>query len=183
MRWIQYGAHGWARVNGLDDTPGSPVVYVHTTEREGRRVIGRVPISTDPWVPITSATLKALPIGWIESMVNTPEALKALAAQDDKDPQRDPAGMALHELDKGFLLDDPPYAIEETPKLTRPDGTDPDGFYRQSPTRMWSRCGDRTSRPPSWRSRPRCRWRPFTGGWPKLVAAATSRWPARGRAG
>lgn len=131
MRWIQYGAHGWARVNGLDDTPGEPVVYVHTFPWEGRRVISRVVVSTNPWEPITSATLKSLPIGWIESMVNTPEALAALAEQDDADPKNDPTGMALHELGALFLFKEPPYAMEETPKLSRPDGTDPESFYRQ----------------------------------------------------
>lgn len=130
MRWIQFGAHGWVRVNGLDD---EVVAYAHTFEREGRRVIGQLVVSGQPWPPgVTSATLKGFPIGWIESVINTPAALKALAElDDDTDPKTDPVQMAIHDLGKEFLFKERPYVTDEAPRLSRPDGTDPDGFYRQ----------------------------------------------------
>lgn len=129
MRWIQFGPHGWVRINGLGDYV---TAYAQTTAWEGRRVVGRLVVTANPWPPgITTGTLKGFPIAWIESMVNTPEALRALAARDSDDPKQDPTGMALHELGSTFLFEDLEYATDEGPKLSRPDGTDPDGFYRQ----------------------------------------------------
>lgn len=129
MRWIQPGAHGWVRVNGLD---GGVVAYVHTLEHEGRRIVSRVIVNGQPWPPgVTSATLKGFPIGWIESMVNTPEALRELAALDDVDPEKDPMGVAIHELGAEFLVGERPHIREPIPQLGRPDGTDPDTFYRR----------------------------------------------------
>lgn len=129
MRWVQYGKYGWVRINGLE---GIPSAYVHTREWEGRRLITRVLLNDQPWENIDSAKIKAFPIGWVESMVNTPEALAELAKSDDADPRKDELSVALHRFDKQFILGDPPYAKDdETPKLARPDGSDPDRFYRQ----------------------------------------------------
>ncbi|MFG3300990.1 hypothetical protein [Micromonospora chersina] len=129
MRWIQFGARGWVRVNGLDD---EVVAYAHTFEQEGRRVIGKLLVSAQPWPPgVTSGTLKGFPIGWVESVVNTPEALKALSELDDADPKNDPVRVAVDEMGKGFLFEERPYVTDEVPRLSRPDGRDPDAFYRQ----------------------------------------------------
>jgi len=108
------------------------VIYAHTVEREGRRVITTLVIHADPWPHgVTAASLKALPLGWIEAVVNSPTALKELAERDTGDPKADPVHMAFHDMDKTFLFTDLPHIKAEAPRLTRPDGTDPETFYRR----------------------------------------------------
>lgn len=126
--WIQYGTQGWVRVNGLE-----VVAFAHTTLDEGRRILDTLIIDANPWAPgVTSAVLRAFPTARLEAMVNTPESLRLLAERDDRDPKKDPIHSAIHDLDsKDFYPIDTPYALEEVPRLARPDGTDPDGFYRQ----------------------------------------------------
>ncbi|SCL25424.1 hypothetical protein GA0074694_6197 [Micromonospora inyonensis] len=131
MRWVEFGSQGWVRVNGLSDGDEKFVVIAKTKEWEGRRIIVDLVISSDPWSPgVTAGKLKAVPIGWIESAVNTPEALEWLAQRDDGDQKADPTRTALHERKREYFEQLAPFSTEEMPKLTRPDGTNPDGFYR-----------------------------------------------------
>lgn len=132
MRWVQFGNQGWVRVNGLEDDSGDFVVHVKTMESEGRRLIVDLLVGGQPWAPgLTSATMKAIPIGWIESVINTPAALAALAERDDGDFKNDQTLNAFRERETEFIAEQVPYVTDELPKLTRPDGSDPDSFYRQ----------------------------------------------------
>jgi hypothetical protein len=83
---------------------------------------------------IDSAALKGLPIGWIEGVLNTPHAHERLSAATGDD---DRLGLVLAELD--LVADEmtatPAEALMRpgAPRepLERPDGTDPEMFYRR----------------------------------------------------
>ncbi|MFY1589123.1 hypothetical protein ACN267_32225 [Micromonospora sp. WMMD734] len=131
MRWVEFGSQGWVRVNGLSDGDEKFVVIAKTREWEGRRVIADLVISAGGGPPgVTAGKLKAVPIGWIESAINTPEALTWLAQQDSEDPNADPTREALNKRKRDYFEQLRPFSTEELPKLVRPDGTNPDGFYR-----------------------------------------------------
>lgn len=129
-RWVEYGRQGWVRVNGIDV---DVVVLAKTAEVEGRRVIMDLLLlangkSSSPGVD--SAVLRAMPIGWLESMVNTPQARRLLAEQQGGP---DPTGKAIERRATAWFFDQlqPPELNERETRLTRPDGKDPDTFYRQ----------------------------------------------------
>ncbi|MBQ1060043.1 hypothetical protein [Micromonospora sp. C41] len=131
MRWVEFGSQGWVRVNGLSDGDEKFLVHAKTREWEGRRVIIDLVVTTDPWAPgVTAATLKSIPVGWIESAINAPEALAWLAERDVEKLQDDPTIVALQERKREYFEQLRPFVAEEMPKLTRPDGTNPEGFYR-----------------------------------------------------
>ncbi|MDG4825673.1 hypothetical protein O7635_27830 [Asanoa sp. WMMD1127] len=131
MRLVTYGKHGWVRVDGID---GLPAAYAHTVEKDGRRLISRLMLLTDPWPPgVTSATLKSFPIGWLERMINTPAALATLNGMESDSPRKDPLAVAIHKFSAEFLFGELPEVLDdEAPKqkLSRPDGSDPEAFYR-----------------------------------------------------
>jgi hypothetical protein len=126
---LLFGGSGWVRF-AWPDRPYR--VLARTEEREGRRVItGLFVRSTEH---IGSAALKSLPIGWLEGVLNTPQAhekLTGASAEDDR------LGLVLAELD---LLTDEMTAkpagslvgpgVPREP-LQRPDGSDPNMFYRR----------------------------------------------------
>lgn len=117
---------GWLRVRWPDR---SYSVMVQTEEEGGRRVVRELVIRDQR---IDSNTLKTLPIGWIESLVNSPDPREKIAEQDRHGSK---LGLVLTELD--LLIDAmasaPAEAFSAGPPrepLTRPDGTDPNLFYR-----------------------------------------------------
>jgi hypothetical protein len=128
LKRLQYGHQGWVRVDGVEGA----VVLAKTIESEGRRIIVDLVLSGNPWAPgINSTVLRGLPIGWIESMINTPEARRVLTEQD---AGNDLTYTALERRSRAEFIegDQLPYAIAaETPRLARPDGSDPEAFYRQ----------------------------------------------------
>lgn len=118
---------GWVRVRWPDR---SYVVLVRTEEEEGRRVIRELVVRDQR---VDSNTLKTLPIGWVESLVNASGNREAVAEQDRHSSK---LGLVLTELE--LLVDE----LVRTPKgsfpqgsprdpLTRPDGSDPNLFYRE----------------------------------------------------
>lgn len=83
---------------------------------------------------VDSAALKGLPVGWLEGVINIAENARALAAEAD-DANR--LSLALTEVE--LLVDVMAQKTVPTEKvgrgrrapLQRPDGLDPNFFYRQ----------------------------------------------------
>lgn len=101
------------------------VVLVQTVELRGRRLISSVVIAGDS---IDSGALKSLPIGWIENVVNTPQAAEYLSQMEGG---ADALAAAINErLDEAFVQELPSTGWVTPTKLTRPDGSDPDAFYQ-----------------------------------------------------
>jgi hypothetical protein len=121
VRQLEFGHQGWVRLSGVPDV----VVMLRTEEWNGRRIIVDLVISGPP---IDSGTLKAIPIGWIESAINTAQAQAHLAAQQDGVDALTAAINARHE--EAFENELPGTGWVEPTRLGRPDGSDPDAFYR-----------------------------------------------------
>lgn len=126
---LLFGGSGWVRMSW----PERPYrVLAHTEAREGRRVITELVIRSTEH--IDSVALKGLPIGWIEGVLNTPQAHEKLSAADGTD---DRLGLVLTELDlvTAEMTAKPASSLAApgVPRepLQRPDGSDPDMFYRQ----------------------------------------------------
>lgn len=132
MKWVEFGEQGWVRVNGLTDDSGREfVALAKTVEAQGRRVVMDLVLVGEPWPPgITSAVLKAMPVGWLESMVNTPDAIALLASRDDGNPRSDETSEALRRRLNSYFEKVLPFAADEPPTLTRPNGVNPEGFYQ-----------------------------------------------------
>lgn len=115
----------WVRVHVEQD---QYALLVQTTRRDGRRVINRVVIAGPE---IDSGVLKRLPIGRIAADLNRRGEWPEVAPTPEE-------GGADHFLSKDvdrLLLADQAgstvFVEEEStrPRLTRPDGKDPEGFY------------------------------------------------------
>lgn len=114
----------WVRVHMDQD---DYALLVQTTRREGRRVINRVVIAGPE---IDSGVLKRLPIGRIAADLNRRGDWPEVAPPPEK-------GGADHFLSRDLdqlLLADQANAggfvdAEPRPRLTRPDGKDPESFY------------------------------------------------------
>jgi hypothetical protein len=124
LRVLTGMAGGWLFV----DTAGpSPVaVLAKTVERDGRRVITRLVALGDP---VDSSTFRKLPIGRLESLANIPHLSASLARFEKED---DPLSAVLSaEIGKLFGAT---HDVQQAPPhepLRRPDGSDPEGFYRR----------------------------------------------------
>lgn len=137
------GAPGWVelRLSGADDAPRLLVKYA---EREGRAVVTRMVILGDA---IDSATLRAIPIGRAESVLNPPTLGPPLGLFKPLNPA------VLQEMaERGELFPDEFGAIDAAldaftrkaptrrrttrrksrrKPLARPDGSDPEAFSRR----------------------------------------------------
>jgi hypothetical protein len=167
MRSLLIIRRGWLRVLGVDGL----TLEAQVGEHDGRRVITALIVRSDA---ITAGTLRNAPIGWLESVINTPgvaERMEWLNAGDvisvhhevevtDSAVATD--SMTLTVAPSGTFPGAAPATIfgesvavgagtasvsatafdatvktesftpdATVPKLRRPDGRDPDGFYRQ----------------------------------------------------
>lgn len=136
------GVPGWVeiRLSGGDDPPR---LLVKVEERGGRWVVGRLVLAGER---VDSTTLRAIPIGRVESLLNPPPAgvlsppephhLAELAARGHMFPEE--IG-AIDEALSAFLRKKPvaPSGVQVKGRrtrrkpLTRPDGTDPEGFSQR----------------------------------------------------
>jgi hypothetical protein len=137
------GAPGWAEV-GIPDLVAR--VLIKVAEKEGRYVIETMIVSDGA---LDSVTIKRIPVSRIETLLNQGAGVGLLG----------PSAQAVYEV-KGFTfsgrsrvwsqefseveqalsrylagMDRPSFTPGATPSarepLARPDGTDPDGFYRK----------------------------------------------------
>lgn len=143
------GPHGWCEVALRDDDGLPPRVLVKLArdEASGRAIITRMIYVGDAhprWPksirPVTSATLRSLPIGRIEAAINkadlSADIFDGEARDDGFGVQFAPVDAALADyLDQTELRwVSRSRAFPATPArepLTRPDGTDPDAFSRR----------------------------------------------------
>lgn len=129
---ISAGGAGWIRITW----PDRPYrVLARTVERNGRRVIVDLVVRSDG--NVDSSALKSLPIGWLEGLVNAPDWAKALGRRDSgaTTPTGEDMAEVLTMLEIGvdgmaFGVDQPSEQTKRPP-LSRPDGADPDDFYRR----------------------------------------------------
>lgn len=145
------GPHGWCEVALQDEAGPVPRVLVKLARDEdsGRVMVARMiyvgdssPTLGQQTVPVTSATLRALPIGRIEAAVNA-GALPAFVFDDR--PRNDGFGVEVAPVDAALAayLDETerrwlnwraaPSEVAREP-LSRPDGTDPDAFSHRVAT-------------------------------------------------
>ncbi|MEV6833595.1 hypothetical protein AB0N17_03530 [Streptomyces sp. NPDC051133] len=133
------GASGWLEVSVPDVVPR---ILIKAVEKDGRWVVGNLVVVSDA---LDSATLKSIPIARIESLLNTRTVGAALTAR--RSGVAGPDWLPSHEAEFGQLddalarylanskrPDSSPSASGVTSQrepLSRPDGSDPDSFYRQ----------------------------------------------------
>jgi hypothetical protein len=129
---------GWVFVRfiGTEFAPYAPVAVVaKTAERDGRRVITALIVVAER---VSSTVVKALPIGRVESLLNTPAIREQIEAAGDRHETLD----ALLEAEIGWDADTPTFThrVQYVPgqrlvpprePLHRPDRSDPEGFYRR----------------------------------------------------
>ncbi len=133
---------GWVfvKVFGTVGTACPPVaVLLKTVERDGRRVITALVVVAER---VSSTVVKALPLGRIESLLNTPRTREAIEAADPREGTLD----ALLEAEIEWLDGEPDFArrlrldperrplvapTKRREPLRRPDRSDPEGFYRR----------------------------------------------------
>lgn len=136
-------APGWVELSLSGDEP-RPRVLVKVEDRDGRGVITSVVVTGDR---LDSTTLKSIPVARIEAALNhpklgiprvqiDPEALQDLAAHGHLFPDE---FRVIDEALATYLQKAPqpsgtkrqrPQRRQRHP-LTRPDGTDPEGFYQR----------------------------------------------------
>lgn len=127
---LKFGDSGWMRVAWTDEDDYR--VLARTEQHDGRMVITDLIVRSPRRVD--SQTLKSVPIGWLEGLLNSPD----VANQFDTG-SNDRLEMALTEVE--LILDE---MTTHNPQLRpsgggpssreplqRPDGSDPDFFYRQ----------------------------------------------------
>lgn len=139
------GVPGWVELRLRGDD--SPRVLAKFEERAGRGVVTRLVLIGDG---LDSSTLRAIPIGRVESALHhpqlgfaagitkplDPDVLREMAERGELSPDE------IGDIDRGiegFLAREPnpvpgvKLTYRQTPRepLTRPDGADPDGFSRQ----------------------------------------------------
>ncbi|MFY1703925.1 acyl-CoA carboxylase epsilon subunit [Micromonospora sp. WMMA1923] len=140
-------ADGWVELR-LAGPGDHPRVLARVGERDGRRAVDAVMVAGGP---LDSQALRSIPMARIESALNHPKfgMLNAKLAVDD-DVLRSladrghlfPEEFAAIDAALGAYLEKAPQPSGETPgashawrrrrkPLTRPDGSNPDGFYRQ----------------------------------------------------
>ncbi|NUV60647.1 hypothetical protein [Streptomyces sp. CAI-85] len=133
------GAPGWFEVAFPDVVPR---ILIKAVEKDGRWVVGNLILVSEA---LDSAALKSIPIARIESLLNTRTVTAALFARQSGATQGPPEGVTpfraeSEQLDTALstYLDrsprpsfPPPEAAPQREPLARPDGTDPDAFYRR----------------------------------------------------
>src|SRR4051794_26382020 len=131
MRWVEFGPQGWVRVGGFET---GFVVLAKTWLWEGRRVITHLYVRANLGFTdgVTASNVKAIPLGWLESAINTPEAMEWLAERQEQG-EPDPTDLALWQRRQDWVRQSgrAPFTAEDVPALGRPNGTNPDLFYRQ----------------------------------------------------
>jgi hypothetical protein len=129
---------GWVFVRfiGTEFAPYPPVAMIaKTAERDGRRVITTLIVVAER---VSSTVIKALPIGRIESLLNTPTIRDQIEAAGDRHETLD----AFLEAEIGWEANTPTFtrrikygpgqrAAPPREPLRRPDRSDPEGFYRR----------------------------------------------------
>ncbi|MCP9209954.1 hypothetical protein [Streptomyces cucumeris] len=126
---LLFGGGKWLRVSWADRPYR---VLARVEERDGRRVIVDLVVRSREHVD--SGTLKGLPIGWLEGVANAPEAREHL---NESNTDTDRMSLVLAELE--LVIDEMTAKPAERfmgaevkrQPLQRPDGRDPDFFYRQ----------------------------------------------------
>jgi hypothetical protein len=127
---FDFAPGGWMRINFpvLDaHLLHVPTVLIKTVERDGRRVITRLVVAADQ---VDSTVMKALPTGRLEGLANVPWIRERL---ERTDKEADQLGKALERLLSGppsGILEEAQVSGSQRAALGRPDGSDPDGFYR-----------------------------------------------------
>lgn len=143
------GPHGWCEVALRDEGGPAPRVLVKLAREEGggRTVIARMIYVGDghtmlrqPVLPVTSAALRALPIGRIEAAINKTDLPADVFGDDGLDngfgvhfaPVDAALAAYLEQTEHRWLnwSRTLPAAPAREP-LSRPDGTDPDAFSRR----------------------------------------------------
>ncbi|MFF4839278.1 hypothetical protein ACFY2G_04345 [Streptomyces collinus] len=132
------GAPGWVEVAVPDVVPR---ILVKAVEKDGRWVVGNLLVVSDA---LDSATLKSIPIARIESLLNTRTVGAALTARrsgvagPDWLPSYEAEFEQLDDALARYLANSTRPTSSPSPgvapprePLSRPDGSDPDAFYRQ----------------------------------------------------
>lgn len=134
------GAPGWFEVAFPDVVPR---ILIKAVEKDGRWVVGNLIVVSEA---LDSAALKSIPIARIESLLNTRTVTAALLGRQLDATQGPPEWMTpfraeFEQLDTALsaYLDRSPRpsfppsdtATPQREALPRPDGTDPDAFYRR----------------------------------------------------
>lgn len=143
------GPHGWCEVALRDEDGPVPRVLVKLARDEatGRVVIARMIYVGDgegafrrSTVPVTPASLRALPIGRIEAAINKADLPADVFASE---PRQDGFGVEFAPVDAALAayLDATEHRLLNWSRarpgeaarepLSRPDGTDPDAFSRR----------------------------------------------------
>ncbi|MEU1736519.1 hypothetical protein [Streptosporangium sp. NPDC020145] len=129
--------YGWTTVAGPD---GVRVNVRFNRDAEGRWVVTGMFIEGEA---IASDTLRKIPLGRLEALANTDLASLALTLEQAGAPPSD-GGLTLDDLRS--LASAAPVPTVRRPPLRRPDGTDPDAFYREVATAYASAAAE-SSRP------------------------------------
>jgi hypothetical protein len=117
-----------------------PAMLVKTVERDGRQVITKLVVVADQ---VSSATFRELPISRIEALVNHPLNQRW---RTSRGPDEDALSAAIDELMHEVPRRQPAQVKQPREPLRRPDGSDPEGFYRKV-AEAYSEALLRTSRP------------------------------------
>jgi hypothetical protein len=141
------GPPGWVELRLGSDGRSAPRVLVKFVEREGRAVITRMVLVGEA---LDSATLRAIPVGRAESVLNPPR----FAHLGGLKPKEIPADVMAEMAERNILFPEEFEAIDAAldsflakapaggaapatarPRrrqpLVRPDGSDPEGFSRR----------------------------------------------------
>jgi hypothetical protein len=134
------GAPGWAEITIPDIAPR---ILIKVAEKDGRWVVANLVVVGDA---LDSTTLKSIPISRIESLLNTRGVGSALLAKQMGMAEDRPTWMPSYRAEFAQLDDalTAYFARESRPSLplseprppqrealARPDGSDPDDFYRK----------------------------------------------------
>jgi hypothetical protein len=147
MTYLEDGWVTWARGNGLDNVD----VYAQlSAEKEGDR--GQIVQLFLSGRNLTTDRLRSIPVAHIENLANTNPEFKPHIEGDDNGPMtelvkqfHDEAGQQINKVftDSAGLTDTADLTVTATltasgsvsgrtrEPLTRPDGSNPDAFYRQ----------------------------------------------------
>lgn len=128
---------GWVEVFAHSPAPFTARVFARLAEQDGRFVVTRIIIDGER---IDSGTLRRIPTGRIESIVNNPkDSYRSLLRPASGGGPWATEFVQVDEQIDAFLETDVvrlparPRENRESarPKLSRPDGTDPEGFSRR----------------------------------------------------
>jgi hypothetical protein len=111
-----------------EDRP-SVTALVKPAEVDGRVIVRRLVLAGEP---VNSAAVSRFPVGWVEGVLNMPWLRSSVIAEDASDDVLTPAlEAALVSPGTGGIGELVDFSQEQSrPKLGRPNGRDPDSFYR-----------------------------------------------------